>query len=118
MLEFLIVVVVAGIGFISGYGVRDLISRRRRWSAPWRHAPRVRTSRRQPSASHDDAADAVTLIAANDDNSARGRRWTPHAQKADHTAPPDELDGAVRELLGELGRRTARPSSTPHRRRQ
>ncbi|WP_076866136.1 hypothetical protein [Bradyrhizobium mercantei] len=107
MLEVLIVVLVAGIGFVSGYGVRELISRRKR-----RSSPQVRRSRRQATPGHDEAA---ALLAANDDISARGRPWPPAAQPV---TPPDELDGAVRDLLGELSRRTANPSSTPHRRRQ
>ncbi|MHC1949061.1 hypothetical protein IF803_32505, partial [Bradyrhizobium sp. UFLA06-06] len=101
MLEFLIVVLVAGIGFVSGYGVRELISRRRR-----RSAPRVRVR-------------APQVRAANDDSSARGWYRPTSTQPADHaTPPPDELDGAVRDLLGELSRRTANPSSAPQRRRQ
>ncbi|WP_050631779.1 hypothetical protein [Bradyrhizobium viridifuturi] len=99
MLEFLIVVVVTAIGFVAGYGVRELISRRRRRSPPRRHAPKLR--------------------AANDDMSARGWYRPTGAQPADQATPPsDELDGAVRGLLGELGRRTAKPSPAPHRRRQ
>ncbi|MDH2387185.1 hypothetical protein [Bradyrhizobium sp. CER78] len=40
-------------------------------------------------------------------------------QPADQATPPSgELDGAVRDLLGTLGRRTSNPSSTPQRRRQ
>ncbi|MCC8968629.1 hypothetical protein H8A95_41735 [Bradyrhizobium sp. Pear76] len=98
MLEILIVVLVTGIGFVSGYGVRELISRRRRRS-PRVHAPRLR--------------------AANDDISARGWYRSTGTQPADQATPPsDELDGAVRDLLGELSRRTANPSSAPHRRRQ
>lgn len=101
MLELLIVVLVAGIGFVSGYGVRELISRRRRRSAPRVHvrAPQVR--------------------AANDDSSARGWYRPSGTQPTDHAIPPpDELDGAVRDLLGELSRRSAKPSSAPQRRRQ
>ncbi|WP_166298333.1 hypothetical protein [Bradyrhizobium sp. 2S1] len=98
MLELLIVVLVAGIGFASGYGVRELISRRRRRSPPRVHAPKAR--------------------AANDDISARGRYRPTGTQQADYATPPDELDGAVRDLLGELSRRTAKPPSAPHRRRQ
>ncbi|OKO67826.1 hypothetical protein [Bradyrhizobium sp. NAS96.2] len=98
MLEILIVVVVTGIGFAAGYGVRELISRRRR-----RSPPRVRTPR---------------LRAANDDVSARGWYRPTGTQPADQATPPsDELDGAVRDLLGELSRRTANPSAAPHRRR-
>ncbi|SDF68623.1 hypothetical protein [Bradyrhizobium brasilense] len=101
MLELLIVALVAGIGFISGYGARELISRRRRRSAPRAHvrAPQVR--------------------AANDDSSASGWYRRTGTQPADHAIPPpDELDGAVRDLLGELSRRNANPSPAPHRRRQ
>ena len=99
MLEILIVVLVTGIGFAAGYGVRELISRRRRRSSPRVHAPRLR--------------------AANDDMSARGWYRPTGTQGADQATPPsDELDGAVRDLLGELGRRTANPSPAPHRRRQ
>lgn len=66
MLEFLIVVLVAGIGFVSGYGVRELISRRRRRSPLRAHvrAPQVR--------------------AANDDSSARGWYRPTGTQSADH----------------------------------
>jgi len=97
MLEILIVVLVTGIGFAAGYGVRELISRRRRRS-PRVYAPRLR--------------------AANDDMSARGWYRPTGRQPADQATPPsDELDGAVRDLLGELSRRTANPSSAPHRRR-
>ncbi|MGN1285585.1 MAG: hypothetical protein ACI4XG_03240 [Bradyrhizobium sp.] len=100
MLEILIVVVVTGIGFVAGYGVRELISRRRRRRSP----PRVRAPR---------------LRAANDDMSARGWYRPTATQPADQATPPsDELDGAVRDLLGELSRRTANPSPAPHRRRQ
>lgn len=99
MLELLIVVLVTGIGFVSGYGVRALISRRRRRSPQRAHAPTVR--------------------AANDDISARGWYRPTGAQRTDQATPPsDELDGAVRDLLGELGRRTAKPSSAPQRGRQ
>ncbi|QOZ32245.1 hypothetical protein [Bradyrhizobium sp. CCBAU 53421] len=99
MLEFLIVVLVTGIGFAAGYGVRELISRRRRRSPRRVHAPKVR--------------------AANDDISARGWYRPPGAQGADQATPPsDEIDGAVRDLLGELSRRNARPSSAPQRRRR
>ncbi|MGY4154742.1 hypothetical protein ACVINW_000584 [Bradyrhizobium sp. USDA 4461] len=99
MLELLIVVLVAGIGFVSGYGVRALISFRKRRSPPRGRAPRLR--------------------AANDDISARGWSRSTGIQGADQAAPPsDELDGAVRDLLGELSRRTANPSPTPQRRRQ
>lgn len=99
MLEFLIVALVAGIGFASGYGVRELISRRRRRSSPRVHATKVR--------------------AANDDISVRGWYRPTSPQPTDQATPPsDELDGAVRDLLGELSRRTAKPSSAPHRRRQ
>ena len=97
MLELLIVVLVTGIGFVSGYGVRELISRRRRRSLPRAHAPTVR--------------------AANDDISARGWYRPTGTQSADQATPPDELDGAVRDLLGELGRRNTKPSSASHRRR-
>lgn len=90
MLELLIVVLVTGIGFVAGYGVRELISRRRRRLPRRGRAPQLR--------------------AANDDISARGWYRTPGAQGADQaTAPSDELDGAVRDLFGELGRRTAKP---------
>ncbi|MGF6312486.1 hypothetical protein ABIB82_007794 [Bradyrhizobium sp. i1.8.4] len=95
MLELLIVVLVTGIGFVSGYGVRELISRRRRRSPLRVHAPKER--------------------ATNDDISSR---WPPGTQLADHVTPPDGLDGAVRDLLGKLGRRTVTPSSAPRRRRQ
>ncbi|UGY12156.1 hypothetical protein [Bradyrhizobium septentrionale] len=99
MLELLIVVLVAGIGFASGYGVRELISRRRRRSPLRVHAPKAR--------------------AANDDISMQGRQRPTGTQQANHATPPDELDGAVRDLLGELSRRTAKPSSSAqHRRRQ
>ncbi|MHC2337010.1 hypothetical protein [Bradyrhizobium sp. USDA 4454] len=99
MLELLIVVLVAGIGFVLGYGVRALISRRRRRSRPHVRTPRLR--------------------AANDDVSARGWHRPTSTQGADQATPPsDELDGAVRGLLGELSRGTANPSSAPHRRRQ
>ncbi|MGY3582897.1 hypothetical protein ACVIGB_008038 [Bradyrhizobium sp. USDA 4341] len=114
MLELLIVVLVTGIGFVSGYGVRALISRRRRRSPPRVHTPDVRASRGR----YGDDANADALLAANDDISAHRRRWVPRTPSADHTTPPEELDGAVRDLLGELGRRNIKPSSAPHRRRQ
>ncbi|HEX7923538.1 MAG TPA: hypothetical protein VF583_21455 [Bradyrhizobium sp.] len=98
MLELLIVVLVTGIGFVAGYGVRELISRRRRRSQPRVHAPTVR--------------------AANDDISARHWYRPTVTQGADQATAPDELDGAVRDLLGKLGRRNTRPSSAPQRRRQ
>ncbi|WP_420969312.1 hypothetical protein [Bradyrhizobium sp. B120] len=115
MLELLIVVLVTGIGFVSGYGVRELISRRRRRSPPRVHAPEVRAARHWARRRHDD--DAAALLAANDDISAGNLRQPSGTQEAGPATPPDELDGAVRDLLGELGRRNTKPSSASHRRR-
>ncbi|MBR1208204.1 MULTISPECIES: hypothetical protein [unclassified Bradyrhizobium] len=116
MLELLIVVLVTGIGFVSGYGVRELISRRRRRFPLGVHAPKVGAARHWARRRHDDDADA--LLAANDDISAGNLRQPPGTQQAGPATPPDELDGEVRDLLGELGRRTAKPPSASHRRRQ
>ncbi|UFX47113.1 hypothetical protein HAP47_0010755 [Bradyrhizobium sp. 41S5] len=115
MVEFVIVVLVIGIGFVSGYGVRELISRRKRRSPLGVHAPKVRAARHWARRRHDDDADA--LLAANDDISAGNLRQPPGTQQHGPATPPDELDGAVRDLLGELSRRTAKPSSAPRRRR-
>ncbi|MGY4476880.1 hypothetical protein [Bradyrhizobium sp. USDA 3364] len=120
MLEFLIVVLVAGVGFVSGYGVRELISRRKRRSPLPVHAPEVHAPHAwRPRPRRDDTGgDADAILAANDDISARSRHRASGLQQADLTTPPDELDCAVRDLLGELSRRIANPSETPQRRRQ
>ena len=119
MLGLLIIVIVFGIGVGTGYGWREMISRRRRriargdlppaQSQPHEPAPLVVGAER---------TDAINLerllIAANDDLSGR-RRQQPHGrQQADQTVRPDEFDGAVRGLLGELNRRPSAPSSSQH----
>jgi hypothetical protein len=119
MLGLLIIVIVLGIGFGSGYGVREMISRRRRRIARG-GLPPAQPQRGEPEALVADVgrADAINLerllIAANDDLSSR-RQQQPRGQQVDRKVQPDEFDGAVRGLLGELNRQPSEPSSSqPH----
>ncbi|MCA6123934.1 hypothetical protein J6500_18825 [Bradyrhizobium sp. WSM 1704] len=111
----LILLIAMGIGFGAGYGVREMISRRRRRAA--------RGDKRQ---SHwGDAAVAGTgtdainlerlLVAANDDVTGRRRQHQPAvAQPVNrNTRPDEEFDGAVRDLLGALNRRPPDASTSP-----
>lgn len=111
MLGFLILLIAMGVGFAAGYGVREMISRKRRRLA------RGEIAKPQPGRSVADVAtesreDAINLerllVAANDDVSARRRQQAP-----DPNRQPDQFDGAVRDLLGELNRRPSGPSSPP-----
>lgn len=116
MLGLLIIVIVLGIGFGSGYGVREMISRRRRRIARG-GLPPTQPQRGEPEALVADVgrADAINLerllIAANDDLSSRRRQPPRGGQQADQNVRPDEFDGAVRGLLGELNRHPSTPES-------
>ena len=110
MLGLLILLIAMGIGFGAGYGVREMISRKRRRLARGEIA-RVQPERSvtvvAAAESHEDAINLERLlVAANDDISARRRQ-----QPADPDRRPDQFDGAVRDLLGELNRRPQAPSS-------
>ena len=109
MLAYLILAVTFGLGIASGYGVRDLISRIAAIVTgvaechPARH--RSRKPRRRaisPSISTD------LLVAANDDV-AGGRRRQQREQGVERSEQPDDFDGAVRDLLSELNRRSSQP---------
>jgi hypothetical protein len=119
MLGLLIIVIVLGIGFGSGYGVREMISRRRRRIARG-GLPPAQPQRGEPEALVADVgrADAINLerllIAANDDLSSRRQPPPRGGQQVDQRVQPDEFDGAVRGLLGELNREPSEPSSSPH----
>jgi hypothetical protein len=121
MLGLLIIVIALGIGFGSGYGVREMISRRRRRIARG-DLPPAQPQRRAPEAMAAVAkrADAINLerllIAANDDLSGRRRQQPLGGQQLDQNVEPDEYDGAVRNLLGELNRRPSEPTSAPQHR--
>ncbi|WP_426436448.1 hypothetical protein [Bradyrhizobium genosp. P] len=119
MLGLLIIVIALGIGFGSGYGVREMISRRRRRMARG-DLPRAPWQKREGEAlvAGPERGDAINLerllIAANDDLSSRRRDQPRDRRQVDQKVQPDEYDGAVRNLLGELNRRPSAPSSGPH----
>src|SRR5262245_21102380 len=103
----LILLIAMAIGFGAGYGLREMISRRRRRAArgekaqtPWSEAAVAATG--------DDAINLEgLLVAANDDITGRRRQPpTGAGQPANNqTEPDEEFDGAVRDLLGALNRR-------------
>jgi hypothetical protein len=109
MLAFLILAVSFGLGFASGYGVRDLISRRRRH----RHRHGGVSPRPAPEPQTTPAGDLAInldglLVAANDD-AAGARRRQQRERSVERSEKPDDFDGAVRDLLSELNRRSSQP---------
>jgi hypothetical protein len=107
MLAYLILAVTFGLGIASGYGVRDLISRRRR------HRHRRVSPRPAPEPQTTPAGDLAInldglLVAANDDV-ASARRRRQREQGVERSEQPDDFDGAVRDLLSELNRRSSQP---------
>jgi hypothetical protein len=135
MLGFLILAAIVGIGFGAGYGVRDLISRRRRhrhrdWLGEW--SPRPDPSRANPKPANpnppnlkreprpaepigDVAIDLDRLlVAVNDDRAGRQqpRRAVPPSAQENRR---DEYDVAVRNLLVELSRRSSHEQALTRR---
>ncbi len=121
MLGLLIILVVFSIGFGTGYGVRETISRRRRRAA---RGDIARAQPRRPELPTADAEgdDAINLerllVAANDDLSGRRRGQPPRRSQQAPAMRSEEFDGAVRDLLGELNRRPSEQSSSPRRTHQ
>jgi hypothetical protein len=123
MLAFLILAVTFGLGFASGYQVRDLISRRRR-QRHWRGgvlprpAPQPQTAPPGDLAINLDGDLAINLdgllVAANDDV-ADARRRQQHERSVERSEKPDDFDGAVRDLLSELNRRSSQPPEPARR---
>ncbi|MBR0873481.1 hypothetical protein JQ633_24200 [Bradyrhizobium tropiciagri] len=108
----LILLIAMAIGFGVGYGVREMISRRRRRAARGERGE----SQRSEAAVAPAADDAINLerllVAANDDITGRRRQSLPDAgQPVDPKTRSEEFDGAVRDLLGELNRRPERSAS-------
>ncbi|MFB9268605.1 hypothetical protein ACFFWD_36740 [Bradyrhizobium erythrophlei] len=115
MLGLLIILVALGIGFGSGYGIREMISRRRR------RAARGDVPKAQPLADtgRDDAINLERLlVAANDDLSGRRRQQPSGRGQPAQAFQSEQFDGAVRDLLGELNRRPSEQSSSPRRTHQ
>ena len=115
MLAFLILAVTFGLGFASGYRVRDLISRRRRH----RHRRGGVSPRPAPEPQTAPAGDLAInldglLLAANDDV-ADARRRQQHERSVERSEKPDDFDGAVRDLLSELNRRSSQPPELARR---
>jgi hypothetical protein len=106
MLAFLILAVTFGLGFAAGYGVRDLISRRRR-----RRGGVSRKPLEPKAAPADDLVMNLDglLVAANDDV-AGTRRRQQREPSVERSEKPDDFDGAVRDLLSELNRRSSEPA--------
>jgi hypothetical protein len=136
MLEFLILAAIVGIGFGLGYGVRDLISRRRRhrhrdWPSAWSTRPDPKPA--NPKSANPELANlkpdsrpaeptrdvAINLdrllVAANDDRA--GRPQQPRRAELLNTQENrrDEYDLAVRDLLVELNRRSSHEQTRPRR---
>jgi hypothetical protein len=134
MLDFLILAAIVGIGFGLGYGVRDLISRRRRhrhrgWPSTWSTRPDPKPANpksanplanlkpdSRPAESAPDVAINLDrlLVAANDDRAGRQqpRRAEPPIAQEERR---DEYDVAVRDLLVELNRRSSHEQTPPRR---
>jgi hypothetical protein len=117
MAGLLIILIALGLGFGAGYAVRAAISQRRRRAARG-DAPKLG---RQPglpgvaSAGRDDTINLEgLLVAANDDVSGR-RQQSPPREQGFETIQPEQFDGAVRDLLGELNRRPSEPPSPAQR---
>ncbi|QPF83537.1 hypothetical protein IC762_28105 [Bradyrhizobium genosp. L] len=111
MLGILIILIAMGIGFVAGYGVREMISQKRRRLARGEQ-PKAQPQRSEAVVAPTGPEDAINLerllVAANDDLSSRRRQ-----QAVDHNRQPDQFDGAVRDLLGELNRRPSGAPSLP-----
>jgi hypothetical protein len=127
MLDFLILAAIVGIGFGLGYGVRDVISRRRRhghrdWPGAWSTRPdpkpanpksanpklaNLKPDPRPAEPARDVAINLDRLlVAANDDRA--GRQQPRRAEPPDtQENRRDEYDVAVRDLLVELNRRSS-----------
>ncbi|WP_407150920.1 hypothetical protein [Bradyrhizobium sp. ORS 86] len=117
MLGLLIILIAIGIGFCSGYTVREMESRRRRRIARG-DAPAVRPQRRAPpvaGAGRDDLINLEGLLVAANGSFSGRRRASRGTPQVDPRRQPDEFDGAVRDLLGELNRRPSAPSPQPVR---
>jgi hypothetical protein len=115
MLAFLILAVTFGLGFASGYGVRDLISSRRRH----RHRRGGVSPRPAPEPQTAPAGDLAInldglLLAANDDV-ADARRRQQRERSVKRSEKPDDFDGAVGDLLSELNRRSSQPPEPARR---
>ena len=129
MLGFLILAAIVGIGFGAGYGVRDVVSRRRRhghrdWPGEWSPRSDPRPANPKPPNLKPDPRPAEPigdvainldrlLVAANDDRAARQqpRRVEPTNVQENRQ---DEYDVAVRDLLVELNRRSSHERTPPH----
>ena len=105
MLGFLIVAVTLGLGVASGYGVRELISRRRRYRR--RHGGRSPQPQAAPAG--DLAINLDRLLVAANDDAAAARRRRQRAAGVEGSEGPDEFDGAVRDLLSGVNRRSSQP---------
>jgi hypothetical protein len=118
MLAFLIIAALFGIGFGLGYGIRDLISRRRHSRLQHSDLFARQTPERDKQA--EDAARVFVeslnrVLGAADDRIAR-HQHPPGRQRVDRG---DDLEIAVRDLLVQFSRRTShRPRlRVIHRRR-
>ncbi|KWV52933.1 hypothetical protein AS156_09890 [Bradyrhizobium macuxiense] len=115
MLGLVIIFIALGIGFGSGYALREMKSRRRRRAARG-DVPVVKPQRPAipvAGAGRDDVINLEgLLVAANDDFSGR-RQASRDARQVDPRRQPDEFDGAVRDLLGELNRRPSAQAPRP-----
>ena len=127
---FLILAAMVGIGFGVGYGVRDVISRRRRrrhreWPGVWSPRPEPGPAnpkppnlKREPGPAEPIGDVAINLdrllVAANDDRAGRQqpRRAVPPGVQEKRR---DEYDVAVRDLLVELNRRSSLEQALPQR---
>jgi hypothetical protein len=137
MQDFLILAALIGIGFGLGYGVRELISRQRRhrhrrwdWPDDGTLRPDTKPANPKPNTGLVDLKPdnlpaepaggfAIhldrLLIAANDDRTGRDRRRREGGQRVSQNKPRDEFDGTVRDLLGELNRRSVREGASARR---
>jgi len=111
MLAFLILAVTFGLGFASGYRVRDLISRRRRH----RHRRGGPAPEPQTAPAGDLAINLDGLLLAANDDVADARRRQQHERSVERSEKPDDFDGAVRDLLSELNRRSSQPPELARR---
>jgi len=112
MLVLLILAVTVGLGFASGYGLRDLISRRRRRrGGMWSRA----ASKPQTTPAGDLAINLDGLLVAANGHAAGPRPRQQHQRGDERSEQPDDFDGAVRDLLSELNRRSSQPQRPARR---
>jgi hypothetical protein len=121
MLDLLILFAIVGFGFGLGYGVRELISRRRRQRhrfgdrslGPNAASPKPDVRPAEPASDVSINLDRL-LAAANDDRAGRQQPRRPEPPNVQENRRDDD-DVAVRALLVELNRLSTHEQAPPDR---